>query len=259
MIIFHHIPKTAGSSVFEVLKANYSSGQLRQVHGTEDVVRQWFDQTFSRLSSDNQKKILCIAGHHVHHLRPAIHPPPRMFTMFRDPIDWVLSLYYFCLDLPPEDPGNGAAIGRILRSRKWGLGDMYAHILADDILPEERKYLDAFFNGQLRSILHPTICLDELTFRMHGSAVGDRFIDEALNILDEYYVVGITEQFEKSMALFAREFGWHHQKSPRVNVNDQRPRTKDLSSGTIEMIKKTSSLDARLYDHYVQQLAADLP
>lgn len=98
-VIFTHIPKCAGSSFIRLL-------------------RQWFGKEYLKLNQDERQDILlprmelkdrnghwlqgvkCVHGHFDHGRRyglPYYYPDvPQYFTIFRDPFDIVVSMYFFC-------------------------------------------------------------------------------------------------------------------------------------------------------------------
>jgi hypothetical protein len=91
ILIFVHIPKTGGTSLANIIYKQYKPGDVLLV---EDTSGNSIDQV--------TPNIKCILGHNVfgkyNHLGPCIH-----VTMLRNPVDRVISHYYYAKNVMKEN------------------------------------------------------------------------------------------------------------------------------------------------------------
>lgn len=83
ILVFVHIPKTAGASLTQIIRNNYPSHQIFSTS----------NPTLNTVSEINQNT-KCIIGHNVFGQHQELGPQMHM-TMLRDPIDRVISHYYY--------------------------------------------------------------------------------------------------------------------------------------------------------------------
>src|SRR5687767_8851292 len=104
IVIFHHVPKTAGTSLRRVLEANYRRGELLTTYwggaGRHELppldaadYRRWY----WALDSGQRERMRCVAAHNANCLIRVLDRPFRAFSLLRNPIDRVISLYNFRL------------------------------------------------------------------------------------------------------------------------------------------------------------------
>ena len=131
--------------------------------------------------------------------------------MLRDPVERTISHYYW---LKARNPEFRLSLAEALESGEIH-DNLQTRVLAADVSPA----------GELP-----------------GSA-----LERAARALERFDVVGLTEQFDASLALMHRAFGWARLPHARVNVTkDRRPRRK-IDPETIALIERHNALDAKLY------------
>jgi len=255
VLIFHHIAKTAGSSLRRVLKANYKRRELLECYGPNRASVDWYDTYYHSLPYRRKAAIKCIAAHSAHYLMPVIDRPFRVFSMLRDPVDRAISLYYFTKGLAHQGEtkgGIGARIGREIERLGWGLEDIYLNVGVKDWgLAEERQVFAPFFNGQSRVILAPHRTLADLPFYTETTEAVISFESTLDELLERHYVVGVTEHYEESMALFAETFGWRHVFVERKNTTRQRPRGKEIPADLAMLIRSFNQMDQHIHQRYM--------
>ncbi len=102
LLVFAHIRKTAGTSLRRVIAGNYSHARYRHLYvsvpKTDEhaPLHDWYRELYhERLTQKERARLVCIASHSANYLLPALDRPFRVITMLRDPVDRVLSRYYF--------------------------------------------------------------------------------------------------------------------------------------------------------------------
>lgn len=89
-VIFHHIPKAAGTTLGDIAGAQYPAGFTFKISGDKKAAI----ETFKSLPADARKRYRFIYGHQALKVVDYVENPV-VFTMFRNPVDRVISAYYY--------------------------------------------------------------------------------------------------------------------------------------------------------------------
>jgi hypothetical protein len=258
LLIFHHIAKTAGTSLRDVVRANFHRWEYAAWYGcSADSV----GPRYIAMAEYRRASLHCVAGHSAHYLIPVLDRPFHLFTMLRDPVERVMSLYYYNL-LQAEravagstlgEPGDGTLAGLALREHGWKLRDIYLQLGADGEHPSELHTLFAdYFNGQSRNLLAPHLETDLLGYAPSADVNVIRRLED---LLDRHYTVGVQGDFVRSLGLYARTFGWKRLWAPQLN-RSVRPRGQEVDAETLELVRQHHWLDAHIYREYAARVAA---
>lgn len=246
--IFHHIPKTAGSALREILKKNFGKSFIDHysLPGAKD-------RAFYRKYVDTMPrgKRLCLASHSAANVMPILLDegiPFRAFVMLRDPVDRVVSLYWFVQTLPQDHTGRGMRVFRAIEENGWTLRDIYEHFGGSrpDDSPMHRDF-SVFFDFQARSFLTPWRSTDDMAYT---TEVREDALETIRGLLERHYVAGTQERYEETVKRFAREFGWKlgwRGARRKVNVGELRKRSDELDAETLEIIRRYNATDTALH------------
>ena len=249
-VLLHlHIPKTGGTTLKKLLekqlfsddagpvdvdpsiKRYYQQGVFYYPRGIEEQHRRGvIDPSLDpEIPSDivhalRDPALKAVLGHFSFGIHSHIQRPAKYITLLRHPIDRVLSLYFHIL--------------------KWPRTELQKHIAREEMSLEqfvtESGYLQAD-NGQTRRLAG-----EEPAF----GCCSDELLESAKRNLAGHITVGLTERFDESIVVFRRTFGWPLKlRYWKRLVNKERPREEALSKGTLDTLRKYSSLDLRLYDY----------
>ncbi|MCP4360743.1 MAG: sulfotransferase family 2 domain-containing protein [Chloroflexi bacterium] len=223
-IIFLHIPKTAGLTLYEILNREYGRNYIYTFVGGRQRLQQSMD-SFAGQTETERANYRLLRGHTpfgIHNLVPG---PATYITFLRDPIKRVVSHYYYVKNNPHH------LLHEAVTSQNMSL-QMY---LSSGINYE----LD---NGQTRQLAGIT---DEIPY----GACDQELLDQAIVNIDRCFsLVGLTERFDASLLIMQRLLGWH--KTPlyvRQNVSRSQSARPELSAETRQLIEQYNDLDRALY------------
>jgi hypothetical protein len=255
LVIFQHMPKTAGTSLRQAIVSNYEPGEVMHLYGhpvrtggppprIPAEYREWY----RTLDPHTRERIRLVASHSANCLTRFMDRPFRVLSLLRDPVERVASLYNFFTwqTTRKNRPDWERDVGDELNRRGWSLADIYLNLggARPSTSPLHNR-LSEFFNGQTRSILKPWDLGDEVRF---WSGQPDEAVDlkqRALDLLSRQYVVGVQERYEQSLQLFASRFGWELPVH-RLNVRAR----EEIDPDTRELVAAYNEVDAELHAHF---------
>lgn len=251
-IVFVHIPKTAGVSLFRALAAGlgadrcaqtrmekidkihdgararlfWSAGHgfrnaLRRFGGTDPLIPRGFPP--SRLDD-----IFVLAGHFSLNHEPKIARKPVYITLVRDPVERFISHYYFLQDLHELEP---ATRRDTQPARKYDL----------------ERYVDLLENRRLVGVTN-------VQCRYIG---GDETFDSARHALDEQvFLAAPSERLGDFLKLLALALPFEPVITPRENVGQARRAALAPSERTLEQIRGLVAEDRKLFDYVSREFEA---
>ncbi len=264
LLIHHHLAKNAGTSLRQVLQANFTGDQLFENYSLSvwTEPRQWWAEWYRSLGARERERLRCVGSHSAQLLLPVVDDRPvRALCVLRDPVDRVTSLYRYALQQTRwlRDTGSQARTGRLAQailSRGWTLKDIYRELGGSEASPELVEF-QLFFNGQARELLSPFVDVMELPLSP-GLDRLERHRRLAFEALNDHYLVGAQDRFSQSVRMFADRLGWRKAFLPRTNVGRDSAAGERIDEETRELIQTHNTLDAELHGHY-SELLAPLP
>lgn len=215
ILIFLHVPKTAGSSLHLTLQQKFIRHQI--YHFDNPIP----DSLASLTTPDETlRDYRFLYGHFLYSDRYFKVRNPVFVTMLREPVARILSVY---------------------RYARW-----------QDIAAEHQWAVNLSLDDFVR---HPDVMalVNNAMTRYLGHG-GNDLLETAKSRIDAMPFVGITERFEESAILLHYTFGWSYDfYIKRENVTPQEYYETTISPDTIAHIKKHNQLDIALYD-YAQTL-----
>nr|WP_118828424.1 sulfotransferase family 2 domain-containing protein [Salinibacter ruber] len=216
-LVFVHVPKTAGRSFISVLKRVYSQDRIYKVYGNiSDRV-----SNLRSLSREKRRNIDCVVGHYKFGLHEELPDPATYVTFLRDPVERVVSHYYYVRRFP------GHRLNSAITDDGASLRDYV------DLDPELR-------NGQARLIAGG-----------NADTPHDELRDRALeNMRDRFSGVGVADRFDASVTVMAYRLGWpsntvYYRKQ---NVSKSRPSLQEIEPGVRNYIESKNKVDRELYE-----------
>lgn len=218
--VFLHMQKTAGTSIIDVVLPYYGKSTVRYAD-------------YRGLSSESLMNVSFVSGHFGYEFAQPLIRSRYSFTFLRDPIDRILSLYYYCRTRDP----NQFPIYR------WA---------------QELNLTDFLRAGWQQDKLLPYIW-NHQTWQLAcgwASPSGRRIIeydevallDLAIAHLDEFSQVGFTESFDEDCRTILSDLRIPVPRTIRVgNPTPSRPSLQGISPGDLELLHALTRLDRALY------------
>jgi len=216
-IIFLHVPKTAGTTLNRLIEWEYD---LFEMYSVDPVFFKWSAAHLRKLSKERLRRIRVFKGHMLFGLHEAIPQPATYITVLRDPIERVLSAFYFM--------------------RSYKLHPLYWKFKRENWTLEDFVRRSPRTNVQCKIIagaVYEDPCTPEI------------FEQAKHNLRQHFSVVGLSERFEESLALMKLRFGWKLKSYTSFNVTRPRPKKRDLAQSTLELITEKNSFDIMFYDY----------
>lgn len=253
VVIFLHIGRTAGATIRRILRRQFRPSEILLIRNrlldsrggsSRRLNREQPLEYFAELpESDRARPRLIIAQHispnptrTIFGLHRFVPRPSTYVTLLRDPVALMTSQYYYVAG-NPKHPLHGEVTGRY--------PTLDAYVRSDVALETN--------NTQTRVISGDTSA-------PFGGCTEQMLEAAKSNIERHFSVVGLTEQFDESLLLLGRAFGWSNLYYVRANVTPQHRRDA-LSVDTIRLIEQQNRFDAELYRwaaaRFEQTIAAD--
>jgi len=216
LLAFVHIPKTAGTTISYVMWRQFRPGEAIDLDAAtvEAAKQRWI-----AMGAEQCARVRCIRGHMPFDKELFAPRPARFFTVLRDPVQRVVSEYYYNLTSPK----------RLFYSQ----------------LVRSRMTLDQFVRSELGAQIHNA---------QTGMLAGGRtdkspreLLDLAIANLRHMALVGITERLDGTLLLCRAVLGWRHVFYAHANWTRGRPRLEAISPATLAAIEEANALDRELY------------
>jgi hypothetical protein len=263
LIIHHHIAKTAGTSLSNVIQANCRAGEYVNLDRVVEGEPQQFARDFyAGLPGDRRERIRCIEGLTAQFLIPVVTDRRiQPICLLRDPVDRVISLYLY-LRWRHEHLGERDRAARIITlmlEHRWELKDVYLELGSGEVDGMEgRELFGIFFDGQAKEILAAFAYRGDLRAADERREMS-RFKERALELLSRRYLVGTQDRFSESVRMFADAFGWSKAFVPARRVNPYRRMASAVDEETRALIRENNPVDAELHAHFSEQLRGHPP
>lgn len=220
LLVYIHIPKTAGTSLRKLISRRYA-GRFAKTPNTFTHAGEAEERLRALVAGDPPPR--AIGGHLVFGLRDVLPADARYLTVLRDPVERTLSHYgYLAAARDPDERPHGL----LRRSTPYRPNLTLEDALADPgYLPD---------NLQTRML----VCVRSPFEQLPPDA-----LDRAREHLRSFAHVGVTEQIDD----FVASLGWDVEPPKRRRVGDQRPARESLTPAQVRAVEEHNALDLELY------------
>jgi hypothetical protein len=228
-LIFVHIPKTAGTSFNAALVAQYAPDNYK--------VGVWDQRTrsiaeFFALPESERRQLTCVHGHMPYGLHTAIPGEHTYISIFRDPVERVLSWYR-----------------RKIRKGQIPAGTSLTEFVQSDDFDVENgmvKRLAGRHAGPNRGL--PLNVVSDMAGKpCPGECTAEEFAAASARVLADDFLVGIQERFDETLLFLHHVLKWPAPLGNGVHNCDPNPR-RDWNESDLELIRKRNAHDIALYE-----------
>ncbi len=217
-LIFLHIPKAGGTTLQTIIERNYAPGEVHRYQGPQD---------FKKYSDRQKRGFKVVSGHFYYGLHKDIPQPTTYFTMLRDPIERVISNYFYVLRTPEHH--------------------LHAKVKAENMTL--RQYVESKINPQLDNGQMRLLCGEaNIPF---GGCTAEMLAKAKQHLRNSFAVIGLVERFDDTLNLLARRFAWQKTDYAKANVTANRPQQSQIDAETLAAVENCNVYDRELY-HFAE-------
>jgi hypothetical protein len=224
-VVFIHLEKTGGTTMHNVLAANFSEDRVSPAH-----------YSFLESYSTTENGYDFFSGHFDYEMVSSIpRSSLKLISIFRKPSDRLISQYRFWQSHPLSP--NLDTTHRHVLAKKLGPEEFFAHP-AIRFLPHTNNYYLRVFAGSVTNLVRPSLSPDE-----ERSA-----LDLAKSRIRSLQGIGITERMKESVDVICRALGFAVPAAfETVHRTDDLP-SQEPSFAKVPPVKMTDSLQEVLND-----------
>ncbi len=214
LILFLHVPKTGGTTMADILSAVYGKEYLRATPA------KLYDLLNTKIHIKDYKAVL---GHYSikDPFYAILDQPINHFMMVREPVDRVISQYYYLRD-----------------QEKHPLHDLAMKYTLEEVVTTDLIYELGMANKQ-------TSLITTASYTTKDSLI----IAEAKRNLNNLFTLcAIFERYAEFIQICSKEFGWPEIEIPKSNTSS-RPALEEISPRIKKAIQEKNLLDSKLYGY----------
>ena len=221
MIIYVHITKTAGGTLHKIIENYYQKEEVFIFHTAISRNSNCFKE-IQDIPEKTLQKLKYITGHIPYGMHELINRPCVYLVTMRNPVDIVLSVYYFIQQHPH-------LLAQYPALKQMSLSDFIEskHSLSQNI--------------QIRYLRGNQIDFDIPVTKEHLNNSID-------NIKLDNTTVGLTEYFDESLILFKNLYGWETINFYPVNLTPNKPKKDSVPKNIINKIIDNNQYDLFLLE-----------
>lgn len=216
-LLFVHIPKTAGSTLEQILLRQYRAADIYPFIELHDYAR------VRTLPPEQKARYKLFQGHMPYGLHKNLPQPARYVTLLRNPIQVALSSYFYF-----EQGYRRDVLHQNVTTMVPTVADM-----------EQSKMRSMFDNLQTRY-------LSGLVRTKFGEC-SQEMLELAKTHLVRDFVLGLVERFDEAVVSLANIFGWRAPYYIRTNVSRTRMPREQIAPDVLAWLREQNRFDIELY------------
>lgn len=221
LFIHLHIPKTGGTTLRDIIQRQYRSEKILMIPKLEES-----ENILKEVSTSQINQLKLIQGHLKYGIHNHFHRRAKYFAIIRDPINRVLSTYYYVLS-QKNNPQNLSTANNQMT-------------IYDFVQSGVNPFL---INGQTQLISGKTGDIDNPIIESE-----ELFSLAKENIENDFLFLGITEMFDETILILKNMLGWHMPYYSIANRTKKKPNYDAVNPTIISFIKEHNQLDIKLYN-----------
>jgi Galactose-3-O-sulfotransferase len=244
LLLFLHLAKTGGVTLADILARNLATDEFLQIKMAEtdaSAMGTWshraVERALERLQKPQVDKLRAVWGHYRQGIQEHLPKPCAVVTLLREPVDRMISGYYY-----------------------WDQMASKSLDILEDYLA--RTYYKVGYDNYMCRILSGRPSLDPIAAEADATTenfppVTEADFEAAASSLDEFLVVGTTDQFDQTLLVLGSDLRWSLSDLVHrpLNVTASRPPHSDISDALREKILRWNRYDAMLTERARAHLA----
>jgi hypothetical protein len=215
ILIFNHIPKAGGTSLIRFFEELYGNEYCYR-HSARDPRTNTHTPPIDKLAPSERNKLKFLAGHFKYGKHKLFQKPYKYICVLRDPLERVVSDYYF--------------------NRESGRPDLQKIAMNHSLEEYIVMKMENPKSEMGRSAQIEYIC-------------GSQDLEVAMKILEQEYLLACTTtQLNEAMQRISEFFGVPHLEPKQANVTKKKGKSSIISDALAEEFKFRTSLDYKLFD-----------
>lgn len=231
MNIFIHIPKTAGSTLRRITRYQSTNQPVYFLNGESPL-----QSKQQLIEKGHHFKARLIFGHLDFGFHEQLPGTVRYLTLFRNPIDRIISHYYYVRRTP------GHYLFEVVTKSNMPLKEYVGSGLTTELN-----------NGQVRAVIGAGGYHKDFAskYDIPFGHCKEWMLGEAItNLQNSFSFYGMQERFDESLILLKKELGWTKPLFYETkNKTKGRPAVNALDKETLEVITSYNQLDIVLYKY----------
>jgi len=221
LFIHLHIPKTGGTTLRDIIQRQYRAEKILMIPKLEES-----ENILKEVSTSQINQLKLIQGHLKYGIHNHFHRRAKYFAIIRDPINRVLSTFYYVLS-QKNNPQNLST-----SNNQMTIYDFVQSGVNPFLINGQTKLI----SGKTGNIDNPIIESEEL------------FSLAKENIENDFLFLGITEMFDETILILKNMLGWHMPYYSIANRTKKKPNYDAVNPTIISFIKEHNQLDIKLYN-----------
>ena len=180
------------------------------------------------LDEESKKSLRLVYGHLPFGVHDWLPGQWQYFTFFRDPVDRIISHYFYVREQPTHRL-HSAVIDNGMTLQQYALSNL---------------------SGELDNGITRMLCgraeLDSL--RGDAPCTQVHFDEAKQNLQNSFCCVGLVEEFDRSMRLLSKVFGWPEREVTSQNVTRNRKPLAEVDEPAVKAIRERNGFDLALYE-----------
>lgn len=222
IIIFQHIPKTAGTTFRYIIQYQFPPSAICELYGSSGSPAQRVEK-LQNLSEIQSQKIKIINTHVGFGLHDFLRQPCTYITFLREPVSRAISMYYYY-----QKTKNPRFLNLSLKE-------------FIQTYPGVQNGMTKNFSG--------IVLQSQLLDNDQGEqfACNQESLEIAKKNIQKYFkFIGISERFDESLLLLREILGW---KIPLYDKSNISQKPNDIDQDTLRLIGELNELDLQLYEY----------
>lgn len=232
--IIMHLEHTGGSTLRKIVENQYTDDQIYYLFYNKSKTP--VDDLMA-MSEAQRERYRVFLGHLFYGLHRWVPGESAYLTWMRDPIERIVSGYYYQFRKPQRRHHQAYVSGAMTWARhlnmRWRSAAQVGRVVGGD---------------------------DDLIRRFNTQTLSENAVETALNHLEnDFVMVGVTERYDEMLLLMKQLLGWQNPVTyVRVNVSVNRPRYSDLSAEDKKLIEAAAEIEYPVYEYAKKRFERDL-